>query len=121
MYAYRNNYKKSSLAKERNIPMELTHILLLQPKPETTPEQYQAGITALVALKEKIPGILAVETHKSFKIDPRGGFTDIVIFTFESETYLAAYMQHPEHLAVIQENRPFLGSVVAFDYASGTK
>jgi heme-degrading monooxygenase HmoA len=95
--------------------MKLTHILLLQPKSDTTDEAIEAAIAKVEALQQVIPGILSFESGKNLNPDNQG-FTYAFVMHFESEEHLKAYIPHPDHQAAAIELRGLCSNVLVSDY-----
>ncbi|HTK06630.1 MAG TPA: Dabb family protein [Ktedonobacteraceae bacterium] len=96
--------------------MNVIHILLLKPQSDVSPEQFQEAITALLALRQKIAGIVDVQAYPSMKLNDPKDYTHIVTFTFESEQHFEAYLPHPEHLVFIRAFAHRFDNLIAFDY-----
>ncbi|HLZ56185.1 MAG TPA: Dabb family protein [Ktedonosporobacter sp.] len=93
----------------------ITHILLLEPKPETTPEEMEAVLERVKALQEKIPGIVDVQTSPNLN-QYNHGFTYGFVMRFVDEDHLKAYSPHPEHKAVSADLRRLCNRLLNFDY-----
>jgi hypothetical protein len=67
-------------------------------KPEATKEQIKQVFTAIAALKDSIPGILAFEAGENNS--PEGinrGYTHAFTMDFVDEQARDTYLPHPEH------------------------
>jgi heme-degrading monooxygenase HmoA len=95
--------------------VQIVHILLLQPKQETSAEALEAVITKIGALQQTIPGILSFESDKNL-VTNNQGYTHGFVMTFESEEHLNAYVSHPTHQIVAKELRSLCSNVLIFDY-----
>ena len=76
------------------------HIVVFRYKPDASPEKIQQVTTALTALKDKIPGILAVEhgvNNSPEKLNQ--GFTHVFQVTFTNSAARDTYLPHPAHKA----------------------
>lgn len=82
----------------------ITHIVLLQPKPETAPEELEAVLERVKALKGQIPGLLAIQAGAS-RHSANQGYTYGFVMQFDNEEHLRAYSPHPAHKAVSPELR----------------
>ncbi|MBE3558521.1 MAG: Dabb family protein [Ktedonobacteraceae bacterium] len=92
----------------------IIHVLLLEPKPETTREEMLAVLERVKALKEKIPGIVSLQAGENlnqFHQGYRYGF----LMTFVDEAALKAYSPHPEHKAVSADLRRLSARLLNFD------
>ena len=76
------------------------HIVVFRYKPDASPQKIQQVTDALIALKDKIPGILAVEhgvNNSPEKLDQ--GFTHVFQLTFTNAAARDTYLPHPDHKA----------------------
>ena len=76
------------------------HVVVFRYKPDASPEKIQQVTTAFTALKDKIPGILAMEhgvNHSPEKLDQ--GFTHVFQVTFVDAAARDSYLPHPTHKA----------------------
>lgn len=96
----------------------IRHILLLQPRSESTPQAIEACRRGLASLVGRIPGLLdfhwgansvAPERHEGFTY----GFT----MDFVDRESLDAYGPHPEHKIVAALVRATFERIVVFDFA----
>lgn len=92
----------------------MMHILLLQPKPETTSEEMQIVLGQVKALKQKIPGIVDVQAGENRNTNNHG-YTYGFVIHFADEAHMTAYFPHPEHRAVGAELRRLCSSLINFD------
>ena len=92
----------------------MIHTLLLQPKPETTPEEMEVALNQVRALQHSIAGITKVEIGKNS--NPNNyGYTYGVIMYFVDDAHFQAYFPHPEHRAVGAELRRLCTNLLNFD------
>src|SRR5438045_3382049 len=92
----------------------ITHIVLLEPKPETTPEEMDAVLEQVKALKDKIPGLVSVQAGEN-RHAAHFGYTYGFIMHFVDEEHLKAYSPHPAHRAVSPELRRLCIHLLNFD------
>ncbi len=90
------------------------HILLLEPKPETTSEELLAALERFKALKGQIPGLMEIQTGVNQHMVNQG-YTHGFVMTFESEEALKAYSPHPAHKAISPELRRLCSHLLNFD------
>jgi len=90
------------------------HIVLLQPKYETTPEEIQTVLDRVKALQQKIPGIIEVQAGEN-RNSHNQGYTYGCVIRFVDEAHLQAYFPHPEHRVVGAELRRLCTSLMNFD------
>lgn len=92
----------------------ITHIVLLQPKAETSEQDIKAFLVHVRALREIIPGILAISTGKN-RSPYQSGYTYGIIMHFVDEAHLQAHHPHPAHVAVVEELDRLCESSIDFD------
>jgi quinol monooxygenase YgiN len=92
----------------------ITHVVLLQPKMETTDEELATILERVRALQEVIPGIVAISVGKNHSMYHRG-FSHGIIMRFVDEAHLQAHHHHPAHLAVVEELDRLCQQTIDFD------
>jgi Stress responsive A/B Barrel Domain len=92
----------------------ILHVVLLQPKPETTPEEIHHALELVKALQETISGILDIQVGENRHHAPQG-FTHGFAITFATEDDLKNYFPHPEHRKVGPELRRICTQLQNFD------
>ena len=92
----------------------ITHVVLLQPKAETTDEEITTALIHVQALQEKIPGIVAISVGKNLSTYHRG-FTYGIIMHFVDEAHLQAHHPHPAHQVAVQELDRLCQETIDFD------
>ena len=92
----------------------ITHIVLLQPKAATTPAELATFLDHVRALKNLIPGIIAISAGKNHSPYP-GIYTHGIIMRFVDEAHLQAHHPHPAHVAVVEELDRLCESSIDFD------
>jgi quinol monooxygenase YgiN len=92
----------------------ITHIVLLDPKAETSDEQLHAALEHVEALQKMIPGLLSVSTGKNAS-QYHQGYTYGIIMHFLNEASLEAHHPHPAHVAVIEELERLCERMIDFD------
>ncbi|KDO17510.1 hypothetical protein SPRG_16748 [Saprolegnia parasitica CBS 223.65] len=96
----------------------MEHIVLLQFKPEVTPEAITALGNSILALKEVVPGIIDMAFGEDLKVGYAQGFTHGLVARMESPEVLAAYDVHPNHVAVVKVLRELAANFLTFDFVS---
>jgi hypothetical protein len=96
------------------------HVVVFRFKPDASPEKIRQVTEALTALKDKIPGILAMEhgvNNSPEKLNQ--GFTHVFQVTFTNAAARDAYLPHPAHKAfgTLLGNLGILDAVFVVDYA----
>lgn len=92
----------------------IIHIVLLQPKPETTPEQMEAVLEQVKDLKDKIPGLLEVQAGAN-RHNVHQDYTYGFVMHFDNEEHLKAYSPNPHHKAVSSQLRQLSSAILNFD------
>lgn len=92
----------------------ITHIVLLQPKPEISLEETRTALDHVQALKDTIPGIVDVEIGQNMSRNHHG-YTYGFIMRFIDAEHLKAYAPHPQHQVVSNELRSICTSIIDFD------
>lgn len=94
------------------------HIVVIKLKPATSNEQKRELVMRLLALKEKIPGILGVTAGINSVADEKRtlGFGIGLIVRFESEEAYNKYISHPAHLQVMDYMRELVESRAMIDF-----
>jgi len=96
------------------------HVVVFRFKPDASAEKIRQVTEALVALKDKIPGILAMEhgvNNSPEKLNQ--GFTHVFQVTFANAAARDAYLPHPAHKAFgsLLGSLGILDGVFVVDYA----
>jgi len=96
------------------------HVVVFRFKPDASAEKIRQVTDALVALKDKIPGILAMEhgvNNSPEKLNQ--GFTHVFQVTFANAAARDAYLPHPAHKAfgTLLGSLGILDGVFVVDYA----
>lgn len=92
----------------------ITHIVLLQPKAETTPQEIEQVLGQVRTLQHSIPGIVEVQAGANISQNHQG-YTYGFIMRFVDEEHLKAYAPHPAHLPVSDAIRHVCSHVIDFD------
>lgn len=95
----------------------LRHIVLLDFKDGTTPEQLAGMDAAAKTLKEAVDTIQTLELGRNLDSNTRNqGYTHCLFMTFKDEAGLQVYGPHPGHEAFKQSLLPLVEKVLVFDY-----
>ncbi|WP_273852429.1 Dabb family protein [Guptibacillus spartinae] len=78
----------------------IEHVVLFKFSDETTVEQKEEGMRRLLKVKDKIPGIVDIQSGNNFS-DRSQGFESGLTVRFESKEALEAYGPHPAHQEVV--------------------
>ena len=101
-------------------PQKLRHLVLLQFKESSTPEEVARLVAAFRDLPRQIPAI--AEFEFGLNNSPEGldqGFTHCFLITFGSEKDREVYLPHPAHRAFVDQLLPHLEKVLVVDYWAG--
>jgi antibiotic biosynthesis monooxygenase (ABM) superfamily enzyme len=92
----------------------IDHLVFLAANEDASPEEIEDLISSIRNLKETVPGAVDLSVGENFS--PRsGGYTHGLFVRFETTEDLQAYMQHPDHQAVV-EKLDRLTSRIVVDY-----
>ena len=92
----------------------LTHVVLLQPRPETTEEQIKTALDHVKALQEAVSGIIDVQAGRNLS-DYNQGYTHGFIMQFIDSEHLKVYASHPAHQLVSKELQHICQKIIDFD------
>lgn len=93
------------------------HILLLEPRPDTTPEAIEACKVGVASLVGKIHGLLDCHWGENFAApERRDGFTHGFSMDFIDRAALEAYAPHPEHKPVATLVRATFQKITVLDF-----
>ena len=92
----------------------IDHLVFLSVREEASSEDIEDLISSIRGLKDTVPGVVDLTIGEN--ISPRsGGYTHGLFVRFETTEDLQAYMQHPDHQAVV-EKLDRLTSRIVVDY-----
>jgi hypothetical protein len=96
----------------------IRHVLLLQPRSDSTPASIDACRSALRSLVGRIPGLLDCRWGENMAAsERREGFTHGFTMDFVDAASLDAYGPHPEHRPVAALVRATFERIVVLDLA----
>jgi len=79
----------------------IRHIVLLKARPEVTEAEIAAIFADLAAIREKLPGVLAIHSGRSESPEKiERGYMHGFTVDFTDWAALAAYQDHPDHKRV---------------------
>lgn len=81
----------------------LHHHVLIECTADATAEQRRALVDALRSLPARIPQIASYEVHEDAGLAQGNAHVSIVA-SFADEAAFRAYVEHPEHVAVVTEH-----------------
>lgn len=95
------------------------HILFIQFKEAANTADITSCLENISALKDKIEGIEAVELGENHSPVGSKHYTHCVFMTFVDEAARDAYLPHPFHQSLVNEELlPILEDVVMLDYTA---
>jgi hypothetical protein len=92
----------------------VTHIVLLQPKPEIPANEITNALAQVETLQHTIPGIVDVQAGKNMS-NYNQGYTYGFLMRFVDTDHLKAYAPHPAHQIVSQELQRICQEIIDFD------
>lgn len=93
----------------------LQHYVFLKFRDGTSDDHVTAFCTRMLALRGAIDAIQHLEIGRDELRDARS-WDLVLVMEFESVDALRAYQRHPEHLAVMAFNEPFVANVASVDF-----
>ena len=93
----------------------LRHYVFLKYREETSDGHIAAFCDGMLALRGAIGEIRHLEIGRDELHDARS-WDLVLIMVFASVAALRAYQRHPEHLAVMAFNEPFVANVASVDF-----
>jgi hypothetical protein len=107
----------AAMATTASAAEKLQHVVCFKFKSTASPADIKKVETAFQALKQKIPGIVALEWGTNVSKERKDkGFTHCFILTFKNEQDRDAYIVHPEHKAFGKIVGPVLDDVFVIDF-----
>ncbi|KAF0686706.1 Aste57867_21548 [Aphanomyces stellatus] len=99
--------------------MSVDHVVLFKWKDDAPAETIQEFARAVVALKDKVPGILDLSFGEDFSKTSRAqGFTHMLIVRMENKDTVPFYDAHPEHQKVVALIRPIMDKNISLNIES---
>jgi len=95
------------------------HLVVFKFNDKITLAKQQELVAQLIALKEQIPGIVALTAgiNATEETDRIQGYTIGLRVTFEDQDALRAYGPHPAHQAFVASLDGWIEDVIVVDYA----
>lgn len=101
---------------QTNQKQALKHLVFFQFKAEATEEMKNEAVQIFLDLEDKIPEIQKIEGGENISDkELNKGFTHCFILTFENEAARDIYLPHPEHVRVVEANKPVLSDLLVVD------
>lgn len=92
----------------------ITHIVLFQPKAESTEKEITLALQQVRELQQTIPGIFDVQVGKNLS-QQNQGYTYGFVMRFINTEHLRAYTSHPAHQVVSRELQRVGQNIIDFD------
>ncbi len=80
----------------------IDHLVFIAVKEDASPEDVEDLISSIRGLKGSVPGVVDLTVGENFS-GRSGGYTHGLFVRFESREDLQRYMEHPDHLAVVEK------------------
>jgi hypothetical protein len=80
----------------------IDHLVFLATGDDTSTEDVEDLISSIRSLKETVPGVVDLSVGENFS-QRSGGYTHGLFVRFESRGDLQGYLEHPDHLAVVDK------------------
>jgi hypothetical protein len=94
----------------------LTHVVLLQPRPEATPQEILTALKGIEDLRQYIPEILDLQIGPTLSAqDKQRGYAYGFVMHFASKAQLDLYAVNALHLAAGAELNRVFCNIVDFD------
>ncbi len=91
------------------------HLVFFAVKEEVSPEEVEDLLSSIRALKDGVGSVVDLSVGEDFS-GRSGGYTHALFARFEDRDGLQEYMEHPDHLAVVEKlDERTTGRIVA-DY-----
>jgi hypothetical protein len=90
------------------------HIAWMQFKENVTDEQIEQHLAACRALPDKVPGLIDLQCGPNFT-NRAAGFTHGIVVTLPSPGAIPAYLEHPEHVKVVEPLREDIADLLVMD------
>jgi hypothetical protein len=92
----------------------IDHLVFIAVKEDASPEDVEDLISSIRGLRDSVPGVVDLTVGENFS-GRSGGYTHGLFVRFESREDLQRYMEHPDHLAVVEKLDRLTSRIVA-DY-----
>ncbi len=94
----------------------IEHVVLFKLKSDVPGVQKEALLLNLLALRDRIPGVLQASAGVNFSARAQG-YTHGFVVRFKDRQALETYIVHPAHVAVVEQYvKPVSEAVLALDY-----
>ena len=90
------------------------HVAWLRFKDGVSDERIGHHLEACRSLPEKVPVMIDLQCGQNFT-DREGGFTHGIVVTLPSAEAISAYLEHPEHVNVVEPLREDVDDLLVMD------
>jgi len=101
----------------------IAHVILFQPRPDLTPQQRDAVLSALSSAARGAPSVRNCRVGRRIKHGLPGyeqamrqDFEFAAIIEFDDEAGLREYLKHPAHVAIGEHFSAAAAAALAYDY-----
>ena len=91
------------------------HLVLFAVKEDTSENAVEDLLSSLAALQDKVSSVVDFSVGKDFS-GRAGDYTHALFARFESREGLQEYLEHPEHLAVVEKLEEHTSGRLVADY-----
>ncbi|KAF0692607.1 Aste57867_16310 [Aphanomyces stellatus] len=96
----------------------MEHVVMFKWKNSTNATAIDAVGKAIIALKDKIPGIVDLSYGEDFVKTRNNGYTHMLVVRLEKKEALPVYTSHPEHVKVATSLKEMAESIMGLDFDS---
>ncbi|WP_235401357.1 Dabb family protein [Rubrobacter aplysinae] len=97
----------------------MEHVVLFTMRDDVSGEDTRDLISSLNALEESVPGVVDLSVGEDFS-GRSGGYTHGLVVRLRTRDDLQGYMQHPDHLAVVEKLDQRTTGRIVVDYEPET-
>ena len=80
----------------------IDHLVFVAVRENAAPEDVDDLVSSIRGLKDTVPSVVDLTVGENFS-ERSGGYTHGIFVRFESREGLREYMEHPNHLAVVEK------------------
>lgn len=92
----------------------IDHLVFMAANEDASPEDVEDLISSIRDLKDSVPGVVDLSVGENFS-ERSGGYTHGLFVRFETAEDLQGYLEHPDHLAVVEKLNALTSRIVV-DY-----
>ena len=95
----------------------IDHLVLFTVSDDTLKEDLDDLISSVKGLKDSVPGVMDLSVGEDFS-GRAGDYTHGLFARFEGRDSLKGYLEHPDHLSVVEKLDAFTDGRIVLDYES---